>query len=335
MDGPQALTEFSHNPHRALPPPREDLSVICPRRTPSRLFGTLLILVTLLTVSCAKDSLQGRLSLSGSATLAPLVNRLVEAWKAQHPEVEVRVDAIGSDAGLERLIRYSDADLALVSRPLTREDEEAAQKAGKVLVALPLAWDAVCIVVPVSNTWATSLTRDQVTRAFTTAQTWSDLDRTWPSTAIHRFILGPNSGTADVFVASVLGGTSKGLLFSAPRAQASEDDRILARGISQTDGAIGYLGWGTALETSQTVRVVGLDGIQPSAQTIADRSYGLPRQLWLVATRQSLTGLPAARSLIRFLYDRDTTLTSQAGLVPLTDQERQAVQNTLNELRVP
>jgi len=296
----------------------------------------LVALLALLTVvSCAHDSLQGRLVLSGSATLAPLVVNSVEQWKKEHANVEVSIESIGSDAGLERLIRYSDADLALVSRPLAPADVEAAKQAGKTLVPLPLAWDAVCLVVPASNTWARSLSRSQAQLAFTTAVLWSDLDSAWPAVPIHRFVLGPNSGTADVFAESLFADGRKEPLFSAREAQSSEDDRILARGIAQIDGALGYLGWSTFTQSNHALRVVAFEGVAPTSSNIADHRYGLPRQLWLVATVQSLSAKPAARSLLSFLYEHYSALTKPTGLVPLTDSERVAAERTLDQLQVP
>jgi len=264
-----------------------------------------------------------------------LVTKSAEEWKKLHPDVEVRIEAIGSDAGLERLIRYSDADLALLSRPLTEADREGAATAGKVLIPLPLAWDAVCLVVPATNTWVRSLSRLQAAQAFTSAVRWSDLDPAWPPLLIHRFALGPNSGTADVFAAAIFSSGNKSLLFAAPEAQASEDDRILARGVAEVEGALGYLGWSTFRESDRALRVLAFEGVNPTPESIADHTYELPRQLWLVATRQSMASQPLARSLVSFLYEHYSSLTTQTGLVPLTDGERQSAERTLNELRIP
>jgi len=272
--------------------------------------------------------MDGRVVLSGSATLSPLATKVVDAWKTLHPRVETRVEAIGSDAGLERLLRYRDADLALVSRPLTDEDRGNARAAGKDLVILPLARDAVSIVVPATNTWARSLTRDQVVQAFTTARLWSDLNPSWPAKEIHRFVLGPNSGTADVFSDQVLGG-QKDALYRAPAVQASEDDRIVARGVAQVEGAIGFLGWSTLEEVGPTLRSVAFEGISPDRQTIQDQTYGLPRALWLVGTKEGFETNRAALALVRYLYDNYSTLTADTGLVALSDLERSAAQSLL------
>jgi len=287
------------------------------------------VLTALLLASCGSDQLEGRVVLSGSSTLASLATTAVDQWKALHPRVEGRVEPIGSDSGLERLLRYGDADFALVSRPLTDADQAGARAAQKDLVILPLAWDAVCLVVPASNTWARSLTRDQATRAFTTARLWSDLDPAWPSQPIHRFALGPNSGTADVFALSLLGG-NKGRIFAAAEVQASEDDRILARGVAEVDGALGYLGWTTFRESDKNLRVLALDGVTPSPATILDRTYGLPRQLWLVGTSQSMASAPAL-SLVRFLYEHYPALAARTGLIPLSETERNAVDQILSQ----
>lgn len=309
------------------------MSLLAPRDNSSvkRLYSpfALLCLASVIFLnSCGPDPLQGRVVLSGSSTLAPLATAALTEWSKLHPRVEARVEAIGSDAGLERLVRYGDADFALVSRDVTPQDYAAARSAGKELVVLPLAWDAVCLVVPRSNTWVSSLTRDQAVRAFTTARLWSDLDPTWPPKIIYRFALGPNSGTADVFAASLFRG-DKAPLFSAPGVQSSEDDQILARGVSEVDGALGYLGWTTFRQTDHTLKVLNLDGVAPSFDTIRNRTYALPRHLWLVGTSQGLAD-PAAQSLARYLFDRSRPLGIGAGLVPLSDEERNAASQTLD-----
>ena len=308
--------------------------------SPFRLaFRTVLLLMaaffTLGTLSCGPEALKGRLSLSGSATVTPLVLKMVDEWKKGQPGIDVRIEAIGSDAGLERLIRYNEADLAMVSRPLTVADQMAASAVGRVLIPLPLAWDAVCLVVPVSNTWAHSLTRNQVAQAFTSAALWSDLDPAWPKRPIHRFALGPNSGTADVLTQAIFPNSTKQVIFTAPQVQASEDDRILARGVAEIEGALGYVGWSTTQEFASTLKVLALDGVMPTPQSISNHTYGLPRQLWLVATKQSLTSAPAARSLVHFLYQHYSSLTNQTGLVPLSAEELQTAEKTLNDLRTP
>ena len=288
-------------------------------RTPLALYA--LLLIVFWTISCTPDPLEGRVLLSGSATAAPLMIKAVEQWKKLHPRVEARVEAIGSDAGLERLVRFKDADLALVSRPLEPRDRELAQASGKNLVAIPLAWDAVCLVVPVSNTWAMSLTKAQVSLAFTSAQLWSDLDPSWPATPIYRFVLGPNSGTTDILAQALLGG-DKQKLFTSGFSQVSEDDQIVARGVSQVAGALGYLGWTTYQGASRDLRVVNLDGVAPTKQSISSGTYALPRQLWLVGDQVTLSQDPAATSLVTFLFDHYLPLIEGTGLIPLSDEER-------------
>lgn len=288
----------------------------------------LVFLSGLLLVSCGPDRMQGRAVLSGSSTLAPWAARVVEGWKKKHPSVESRVEAIGSDAGLERLVRYNDADLALVSRPLTEADRSAAAAVGKTLVPFLVARDAVSLVVPVSNTWARNLSREQTVRAFTSAQLWSDLDPSWPARPIHRFVLGPNSGTAEVFAVQVFGGI-KDPLYQAEGAQASEDDTILARGVTQVDDALGFLGWSSLRGAGPGLRSVAFDGVEPNATTIADLSYGLPRPLWLVATKEGLETNSAARDLIQYVFDNYEALTAETGLVALTEIERTAVHAAL------
>lgn len=279
------------------------------------------VLLACLLASCGPDALQGRVVLSGSSTLSPLITKAVEKWKRLHPRVEGRVETIGSDAGLERLLQYSDADLALVSRPLGDADRAAAAAAGKELILFPVAWDAVTLVVPTSNTWAQALTAEQTVRAFTTATRWSDLDPSWPDLPLHRFVPGPSSGTTDVFALALLEG-DKARLFVGPAVQASEDDQILARGLSRVEGSLGFLGWSAVGETGLPLRVVGLDGVQPSPSTVRDQSYGLPRQLWMVAATPAGKDQTVAASFVWYLYEHYTELLSDSLLIPLSEDER-------------
>jgi hypothetical protein len=49
------------------------------------------------------------------------------------------------------------------------------------------------------------LTQAQVRQIFTQAETWDQIDPTWPAEPIFRFIPGMDSGTLDFFVAEVFG----------------------------------------------------------------------------------------------------------------------------------
>jgi len=285
--------------------------------------------LALVLSSCGPDSLTGRINLSGSSTLAPLAAKASDKWKSLHPEVTIQVESIGSDAGLERLIRYRDTDFAMLSRPLSAEDLRSAQTAGVELVALPVAWDAVCLVVPATDTWAASLTREQAARAFTTATRWSDLDPRWPPKRIHRFVLGPNSSTADVFAAALFP-LDRDSFHASTDVQASEDDRILARGVAGVEGSLGFLSWTTVREVGSSLRTLALDGVLPDPKTILDSTYGLPRQLWLITTKDVLKANAAARVLARYFFDEYPALAAETGLVALTDDERRSAERILN-----
>jgi len=272
--------------------------------------------------SCQPDVFQGRVLLSGSATLAPTVEAGLQDWKRQHSSVEVRVDAIGSDAGLERLIRFAEADVALLSRPITDDDRARAAAAGQELLVLPLAWDAVCLVVPSTTTWVANLSRSQARQAFTTASRWSDLDPTWPEQPLERFVLGPRSGTSDLFAAALL--DAKADMYQLPHTQASEDDRILARGLARTPGSLGFLGWTTVREAGAALKVLAFEGVVPSDQTIRDHRYALTRPLVLVTTRALWRDRPVVRSIVRSLYQGQPP-----GVVPLSESEQASVRSAL------
>ena len=104
--------------------------------------------------------------ITGSDRMAPFVRRLAETYTASHPEVKIAVNGGGSSAGIPALLSGS-ATIAAVARPVTDQELRRARRdLRKQLVGIPIAMDAVVLVVRPDNPTA-SLTIGQVEEIFT------------------------------------------------------------------------------------------------------------------------------------------------------------------------
>lgn len=109
----------------------------------------------------------GKLIITGSTSVQPVMNKLAEAYKKINPAVEITVDGSGSGDG-RAAIDKGTADFGIVSAALS--DEQS-----KKYKPLKLATDGVCVIVNRENP-VTSLTKQQIVDVFTgKTLTWNQV----------------------------------------------------------------------------------------------------------------------------------------------------------------
>lgn len=88
--------------------------------------------------------LSGKIVLSGSTSIEPVMAKLQEAYKALQPNVQLEVQYVGSTAGLKD-VASDKAQIGLSSRDLSAEELTTLQ-------AIPFAHDAIAVIVNKKNT---------------------------------------------------------------------------------------------------------------------------------------------------------------------------------------
>lgn len=115
----------------------------------------------------AVEGLSGSVSVVGSTSVTPLVEKMAEEYKAIQPNVSIDITSNGSSAGMTAAIEGT-ADIGMASREL--KDEEKAQ-----LNFEPIAVDGIAVVVNNDNS-VENLTMEQVRQIFTgEITTWEDV----------------------------------------------------------------------------------------------------------------------------------------------------------------
>ena len=184
-------------------------------------------------------------------------------------------------------------------------------------------------------------------------KSWSDIDPSLPSEPIQVFGPPPTSGTRDAFVELVmhagceafpaiaaLEGDRKEAVCSrmrqdGPFIEAGENDNIIVQRLVADPLALGIFGYSFLFENADRLKPVAIDGIAPTEETIASGEYELSRPLFIYvknAHRGVIPGLDEflAEYVSEESFGPDGYL-PERGLIPLSDEEREAVRTAVEE----
>ena len=206
---------------------------------------------------------------------------------------------------------------------------EACKKAGVEYIELPIAYDGLAIVVNPKNTWASTITVDELKRLWAPEaqgkiMRWNQVRPSWPDREIRLFGAGVDSGTYDYFTEAIVGkqGASRGDFTS------SEDDNVLVQGIANDELALGFLPLAYVEQNKSRLKLVPVDDgksdngngpILPSEQTVRDGTYQpLSRPLFIYVARKSADRPEVGQFVESFFASPD--LIREVGYVELTPQ---------------
>lgn len=210
----------------------------------------------------------------GSSTVYPISLAMAEEYAIENPEAAVSVAASGTGGGFEKFCA-GETQVNDASRIVTPGEIDACEENGIAFVEIPVAFDALTVVVNEANDWVRCLAVDELNRlwrAEADVTTWSDLRPEWPDEEILLFSPGVDSGTFDSFVETVLDGDEIRTDFFP-----SEDDNVLVQGVEGELHAIGYFGLAYYLEEEDHLNAVAIDSgdgcVEPSTETVENGRY--------------------------------------------------------------
>ena len=160
--------------------------------------------------------------------------------------------------------------------------------------------DALAVTVSRENDFIEDATFEELAMIFSSdAETWSDVNTSWPDESILRFIPGTDSGTFDFFVEEVFDKDEEPIL-SASNTQLSEDDNVLVQGILGSPYAVGFFGYAYYAENEDVLRVLSIEGVEPTGATVDTGDYPLARPLFIYSTADIMKEKPQVASFINF-----------------------------------
>jgi phosphate transport system substrate-binding protein len=281
------------------------------------------ILVGLASLGAQPAVAQSVIKIDGSSTVFPIAEAVAEEFQiAKRGKVRVTVGISGTGGGFKRFCR-GETDISNASRPILKEEMEACRKAGVKYIELPVAFDALTVVVNPQNTWAKSLTPAELKKIWEPAAQgkitkWSHVRADFPDEPLLLFGPGADSGTFDYFTEAIVGKSKS----SRTDYQASEDDNVLVQGVSSNKGALGYFGYAYFAGNQARIRAVPIvnsagKAIAPSLATVVDGSYEPLSRPLFIYVRDAAAERPEVAEFVRFYMTDGPELAKEVGYVPL------------------
>lgn len=264
---------------------------------------------------------QSRLiQVDGSSTVFPISEAMAEEFIAANPGMQVTVGVSGTGGGFKKFCA-DELDITGASRPIKDTEIQECAATGVEYVEIPIATDALTVVIHPDNTWARTMTVEQLQTLWEpaaegTITRWNQIDPSWPNSPIELYGPGTDSGTYDYFTEVIVGESGS----SRTDYTASEDDNILVLGVSRDENALGYFGLAYYLENQDRLNSVAVNGVTPTVEHVEDGTYTpLSRPIFLYVKKSSLESRPEVREFVEFMLENAPELVPDTGYVPLSE----------------
>jgi len=293
--------------------------------------------ITVLTIgllnSCGQVQSQESQSIKidGSSTVYPITDAMAKEYQNTNPKkAKITVEFSGTGGGFKKFCA-GETDISNASRPIRPEEMEACKKAGIRYYELPIAFDALTVVVNPKNDWAKDITVEELKKIWEPAAqgkitSWNQIRPNWPNRQITLYGAGKDSGTFDYFTEAIVG-TAKA---SRTDYTASEDDTVLVQGVIKDENALGYFGFAYYEDNQSKLKAVGIDrgkgAVLPSREAVEKAQYQpLARPLFIYVSYNSAQSKVELRNFVEFYMKKAPTLVSSVGYIPLPKEGYQLI----------
>ena len=203
------------------------------------------------------------------------MEQLAEKYKETVPDANIEVQGNGSSAGI-KAVADGTADMGMSSRELSEEEK------GLGLTETVIAHDAIAVVVNTTNE-VTNLTKEQIKDIYEGKITnWSQVGGKDENIIVVTREAG--SGTRGAFEELLGLLTTDKASTIIDRALVSEGTGSIMATVASKENAIGYISLGYR---NETVKLVEVDGVMPSAETVLANEYMISRPLLLLTSNNT------------------------------------------------
>ena len=263
------------------------------------------------------------IKIDGSSTVYPLTDAIAKEFKQANPAAKVEVAFSGTTGGFRKFCA-GETDINNASRPISTEEIAACRQAGIRFVEIPVAFDALTVAVNPQNTWAQSLTVEDLKKMWEPAaegkiKTWNQIRPDFPNRPLSLYGAGGDSGTYDYFAEVITGGAKTRSDYTG-----SEDDTVLVRGVENGPNALGFFGFAYYEQNQNKLKAVAVDdgkgkgAIAPSREAVEKAQYQpLSRPLFIYINLPKAQQKPALADFVTFYMNNVQRTVQTVGYIPL------------------
>lgn len=222
------------------------------------------------------------ISISGSTSVGPLMEKIQEVYEAENQNVTLEIQQPGSGTGIKNAIEGV-VEIGMSSRELKNDEEGSVD-------ATVIAYDGIALMVNPNNL-VKDITLEQVKEIYTGKITnWKDLGgNDAPIVVVSR---EEGSGTRDAFQ-EIVGYKSEELVKDATISDGSGAVKATVVG---NENAIGFASFEYV---DNSVAALKVDGAEPNAENVKAGAYKISRPFLLLTKEDTLT--EAGKALIEYI----------------------------------
>ena len=277
------------------------------------------------------------IKIDGSSTVYPVTEAVAEEFQIATKN-KVTVGESGTGSGFKKFCR-GETDISNASRPIAQKEMDACKEAGIQFIELPIAFDALTVVVNSKNDWVKSLSVEELKKMWepkSSVKNWKQVNAAYPDKALALFGPGTASGTFDYFTEAINGKSKASRTDYTP----SEDDNVLVQGVSGNTGGLAYFGYAYYEENKDKLRAIpisakaGSPAVMPSPEAVKDGTYQpLARPIFIYVNATSAAFKPEVKAFVNYYLEHAPTLVKEVKYVPLTTEDYAAVKEHFKALK--
>lgn len=263
-------------------------------------------------------------TVDGSSTVFPVTEAVAEDFqKAKKNTVHVTVGISGTGGGFKKFCR-GETDISDASRPILKQEMEACKAAGVRYIELPVAFDALTVIVNPKNKFVDYLTVAELKTMWAPESqgkinNWKQIRSSFPDAPLKLSGAGSDSGTFDYFTEAIVGKAKS----SRGDYQATEDDNVTVQFVSRDVNAMGYLGLAYYAENTGKLKAVPIKvdekspAVLPSVKNTNNGTYQpLSRPIFIYVNAKSAEK-PEVKEFIEYYLKHGGELSKEVGYVDL------------------
>ena len=276
-------------------------------------------------------------TIEGAKVAASVVSLAIKPFQERQRGVRIDLRASSSEQGIQKLCA-GEIEVALAARLILPAEADACRRAGISFIELPIAYEALVVLVNGSNDWADALSPDNLRMLFDPASQgsvigWNELQPKWPTALIS--LAAPRSGQGflesfcEIVLCSDVGNRSDIRL--------ERDELGLSQYVQRYISGLTYLPLASYLKSDargallRPLKITNSRGVAvlPSKESIADRSYEPLSRPLLMYVRYSTAKGRAAEDFVQFFLRQADSLVPSSRYLPLETLEYRLAEKVL------
>ena len=316
-----------------------------------------------------------QINVVGSSTVYPFSTVIAENFGNKTGIKVPKIESTGSGGGIKLFCKglgTGHPDITNASRRIKKNEFNQCKENGIDVVEIKVGYDGI-VIANSKKAKLLNLTKRQIFLALAKQvpegnkeggslvdnpnKKWSDIDPNLPNKKIEVLGPPPTSGTRDAFnELAIEGGCKTFPKLKAIKKQdkkkykaicravredgafieAGENDNLIVQKLVENENAFGVFGFSFLIENEDKIQGSTVDGIAPTMETIADKSYGVSRPLYFYVKLAHVDVIPGIREFLAEYTSDDSWgpggYLEERGMIPMPENEREFFKKNAEEI---